>query len=352
MVLRPGRFDRQVVVDAPDVKGRLGILKVHTKKVPMAEDVDLPLIAKGSPGFVGADIANLVNEAALMAARYNQSKVTMLDFEEARDKIVMGSEQNSKVLTENDKKIIAYHEAGHAICHLHCPNSNPLHKVTIIPRGRALGITWSLPQEDILHHTRSYIEDQVCIYMGGRAAEQMIFGEMTNGASGDIKGATDLVRQMVCEFGMTDELGPVAYGKKEEQIFLGREINNHRDFSEKTAEAIDDLVRNLIMQQEKRSLEMLEEYRGELDLLADALIEHELLDRAEIDLILRGETLDTAKKSRATAMYEELREERRIQIEKDAEEKVKAESEEISDDVTEKADESVTQSEVDNDNDA
>ncbi len=312
-LLRPGRFDRQVVVDAPDVKGREGILKVHTKKVPMADDVDLHLIAKGSPGFVGADLANLVNEAALMAARFDQSKVTMLDFEEARDKIVMGTERNSKVLTENDKKIIAYHEAGHAICHLHCNNSNPLHKVTIIPRGRALGVTWSLPKEDVLHHTRSFIEDQVCIFMGGRAAEQMIFGEVTNGASGDIKGATDLVRQMVCDFGMTDELGPLSYGKKDEQIFLGREISNHRDYSEKTAEEIDEVMKRLIIKEEKRAAEMLEQYRNELDVLADALIEHELLDREEIDMVLRGEKLDVAKKSRATELYQRLRREREEQ---------------------------------------
>ncbi len=306
-LLRPGRFDRQVVVDAPDVRGREGILLVHTKNVPISEEVDLKLIAKGTPGFVGADLANLVNEAALMAARFNQSQVTMLDFEEARDKIVMGAERNSKVLTEKDKRIVAYHEAGHAICHLFCENSNPLHKVTIIPRGRALGVTWSLPQEDILHHTRSYILDQVCIYMGGRAAERMLFGEVTNGAYGDIKGATDLVRKMICDFGMTDEMGPISYGKKEEQIFLGREIANHRDYSEKTAESIDDIMKSVIVDQEKRALAMLAEHRKELDLLAEALIEHELLDREEIDLVLRGETLGIAKKSRSTELYRRIR---------------------------------------------
>jgi len=306
-LLRPGRFDRQVVVDAPDVKGREGILLVHTKNVPISDEVDLKLIAKGTPGFVGADLANLVNEAALMAARFNQTQVTMLDFEEARDKIVMGAERNSKVLTEKDKRIVAYHEAGHAICHLFCENSNPLHKVTIIPRGRALGVTWSLPQEDILHHTRSYIIDQVCIYMGGRAAEQMLFGEVTNGAYGDIKGATELVRKMICDFGMTEELGPISYGKKEEQIFLGREIANHRDYSEKTAESIDDILKTVIVQQEKRAIDILTDHRKELDLLAEALIEHELLDREEIDLVLRGETLGTAKKSRSTELYRRIR---------------------------------------------
>lgn len=297
-LLRPGRFDRQVVVDAPDVLGREGILEVHTRKVPLADDVDLRVIAKGTPGFVGADLANLVNEAALFAARFDQESVTMIDFEEARDKIIMGVERNSKVLTEKDKKIIAYHEAGHAICHLYCENANPLHKVTIIPRGRALGITWSLPNEDILHHTRSYVEDQVCIYMGGRTAEKMLFGEMTNGAAGDIKGATDLVRKMICEFGMSEELGPVAYGKGDEQIFIGRELASHKDYSEKTAEVMDSLIKKIILDQESRALVILEEHRQELDWLAEALIEHELLDKEEVDRVIKGEKLTFAKKSR------------------------------------------------------
>jgi len=309
-LLRPGRFDRQVVVDAPDVKGREGILEVHTRKVPMSEDVDLNLIAKGTSGFVGADIANLVNEAALMAARFDQTKVTMLDFEEARDKIVMGTERASKVLTDKDKKVVAYHEAGHAICTLFCKHSNPLHKVTIVPRGQALGLTWSLPKEDILHHTRSYVEDQICIYMGGRAAEEIIFGEYTNGASGDIRGATDLARQMICDFGMSDEIGPISHGRGNDQVFLGREIANHRDFSEKTAETIDDVMKRVIVEQERRAVSLLEENREKLDLLANALIEHELLDRDEIDLVLRGETLDNAKKSRSTELYKKMREER------------------------------------------
>ena len=297
-LLRPGRFDRQVVVDIPDVRGREGILKVHTRNVPVAKDVDLQLISKGTPGFSGADLANLVNEAALFAARFNQKEVTMTDFEEARDKIVMGVARQSKVLTENDKKIIAYHEAGHAICHIFCENANPLHKVTIIPRGQALGITWSLPNEDLLHHTRSYVEDQVCIYMGGRVAEKMIFGEMTNGASGDIKGATDIVRKMVCDFGMTDELGPVSYGKGSDQVFIGRELNSHRDYSEKTAELIDTVIKEIVLEQEGRALKLLTEHKQELEYLADALIEHELLDSEEVDKVIRGEKLEFAKKDR------------------------------------------------------
>ena len=297
-LLRPGRFDRQVVVDIPDVRGREGILKVHTRNVPVAKDVDLQLISKGTPGFSGADLANLVNEAALFAARFNQKEVTMTDFEEARDKIGMGVARQSKVLTENDKKIIAYHEAGHAICHIFCENANPLHKVTIIPRGQALGITWSLPNEDLLHHTRSYVEDQVCIYMGGRVAEKMIFGEMTNGASGDIKGATDIVRKMVCDFGMTDELGPVSYGKGSDQVFIGRELNSHRDYSEKTAELIDTVIKEIVLEQEGRALKLLTEHKQELEYLADALIEHELLDSEEVDKVIRGEKLEFAKKDR------------------------------------------------------
>jgi cell division protease FtsH len=329
-LLRPGRFDRQVVVDAPDVKGREGILEVHTKDIPLADDVNLNIIAKGTPGFVGADLANLANEAALMAARFDQDSVTMLDFEEARDKVIMGSERKSKVLTEDDKRKVAYHEAGHAICTLNCKTADALHKVTIIPRGRALGITWSLPNEDVLHHTRSYIEDQVCIYMGGRVAEKLIFGEFTNGASGDIQGATQLVRQMICDFGMSDELGPVAYGKKEEQIFLGREIANHRDFSEKTAETIDSLMYDFITQQETRATQILTGKKDELDLLANALIEHELLDKEEIDIILSGEKLESAKKSRKSDKYEIRRTERAKKLaeelaKKEADEKTKNE---------------------------
>ena len=325
-LLRPGRFDRQVVVDAPDVIGREGILHVHTRKVPLNKDVDLVLIAKGTPGFVGADLANLVNEAALFAARFNQKTVTMTDFEESRDKIVMGVERNSRVLTEKDKKIIAYHEAGHAICHLFCENANPLHKVTIIPRGRALGITWSLPNEDILYHTRSYVEDQVCIFMGGRMAEKIIFGEMTNGAYGDIKGATDLVRNMICDFGMSEELGPVAYGKSEEQIFIGREISNHRDYSDKTAELIDTLVKKIILEQEKRAFTLLTTHKEKLNFLAEALIEHELLDKEEVNIVISGEKLTTAKKSRVLPPLEKLSKEKRAESSPTSEENLESDA--------------------------
>jgi cell division protease FtsH len=297
-LLRPGRFDRQVVVDIPDVKGREGILKVHTKNIPMSPDVDLEVIAKGTPGFVGADLANLVNEAALMAARFNQDKVTMLDFEESKDRVMMGVERKSMVLSNEEKRSTAYHEAGHAICNIYCPAADPLHKVTIIPRGRALGVTFSLPGEDKHSYTKEYIIDRICIMMGGRVAEEQIFGIQTTGAANDIKQATDLVRRIVCDFGMTEELGPLSYGDKDEQIFLGREISRHRDYSDKTAEEIDALMRRIIDEQHQRAKKILTDHRDELELLAKALLEHELLDREEIMQIIKGGVIDTARKTR------------------------------------------------------
>jgi cell division protease FtsH len=297
-LLRPGRFDRQVVVDAPDVLGREGILKVHTKEIPMGEDVDLRTIAKGTPGFVGADLANLVNEAALMAARFNQEHVTMLDFEEAKDKVLMGAERKSMALSEKQKEITAYHEAGHAVCNLHCEEADPLHKVTIIPRGRALGVTFSLPNEDKYMQTKQFILDQICIFLGGRIAEELVFEHQTTGASNDIKRATALVRKMVCDFGMTEELGPVAYGDKDESIFLGREMNRHRDYSEATAERIDKRVRAVMDEQASRARQILTDHRDELERLAKALLEHELLDREEITKVINGETLESVKKTR------------------------------------------------------
>ncbi len=297
-LLRPGRFDRQVVVDIPDVKGREGILKVHIKNIPLSPDVNLETIAKGTPGFVGADLSNLVNEAALMAARFNQDKVTMLDFEEAKDRVMMGVERKSMVLSNEEKRSTAYHEAGHAICNIYCTAADPLHKVTIIPRGRALGVTFSLPGEDKHSYTKEYILDRICIMMGGRVAEEQIFGIQTTGAANDIKQATDLIRRLVCDFGMTEELGPLSYGNKDEQIFLGREITRHRDYSDKTAEEIDALMRGLIDEQHQRARQILTDHRDELERLAQALLEHELLDREEIMQIIKGGTIENAKKSR------------------------------------------------------
>ena len=297
-LLRPGRFDRQVVVDVPDVKGRAAILKVHADHIPLGPDVDLYVIARGTPGFVGADLANLVNEAALMAARFGQDTVSMQDFEEAKDKVMMGAERKSMVLTEDDRKTTAWHEAGHAICNLHCAHSDPLHKVTIIPRGRALGVTFSLPTEDRHSYSSDWIRDRICITMGGRIAEELVFNVRTTGASGDIKQATDLVRKMICDYGMADELGPISYGKKDESIFLGREISSHRDYSDRTAETIDTLMRRIISEQEERARSILNEFRGELDTLAEALLEHEMLDAEEVKMILAGEVLLNAKKTR------------------------------------------------------
>jgi cell division protease FtsH len=298
-LLRAGRFDRHIVVDIPDIKGREGILKVHIKNIPVGPDLDLNTIARGTPGFVGADLANLVNEAALMAARFGQETVTMLDFEEAKDKVMMGVERKSMVLSEKEKKTTAYHEAGHAICNIYCPEADPLHKVTIIPRGGALGVTYSLPGEDKHSYSKTYLLDRICIMMGGRVAEEMIFNSQTTGAASDIKQATDIVRKLVCDYGMTEELGPLSYGEKNEQIFLGREISRHRDYSDKTAEAIDMLMQRIIQEQLDRCRKILTDHRIQLDLLANALIEHELLDHEEVTKVLQGDKLQSTKKTRS-----------------------------------------------------
>ena len=298
-LLRPGRFDRQIVVDVPDVRGREGILKVHVKNIPLAADVNLNTIARGTPGFVGADLANLVNEAALMAARFGQESVTMLDFEEAKDKVMMGAERKSMVLSDKEKQMTAFHEAGHAICNIYCTEADPLHKVTIIPRGRALGVTFSLPFEDRHSYSRQYILDRICIMMGGRVAEELMFSNQTTGAASDIKQATTLVRKLVCDYGMTETLGPLSYGEKDEQIFLGREIARHRDYSDKTAETIDQLMHQVVDEQMQRSRTILTEHRDQLDRLAQALIDHELLDREEVMMVIQGDTLQSTKKTRS-----------------------------------------------------
>ncbi len=298
-LLRPGRFDRQVVVDIPDIKGREGILKVHSKNIPLAPDVNLNTIARGTPGFVGADLANLVNEAALMAARFGQEQVTMIDFEEAKDKVLMGAERRSMVLSEAERQTTAYHEAGHAICNIYCTEADPLHKVTIIPRGRALGVTFSLPGEDRHNYSKQALLDRICIMMGGRVAEEMIFNNQTTGAASDIKQATNLVRKLVCDYGMTELLGPLSYGEKDEQIFLGREIGRHRDYSDKTAEAIDGLMHQVVDEQMKRAAALLADHREQLDRLAQALIDHEMLDREEVMKAIQGDSLENVKKSRS-----------------------------------------------------
>jgi cell division protease FtsH len=290
-LLRPGRFDRRVIVNRPDVKGREGILAVHTRKIPLGEDVDISVIARGTPGFTGADLANLVNEAALNAARYNKKVVAMHDFEWAKDKVLMGSERKSAVMSEEEKKTTAYHEAGHTIVGLKVPNADPVHKVTIIPRGMALGLTQQLPEGDRYTHSRDYIEGSIAILMGGRLAEDIFLGKITTGASNDIERATDLARKMVCEFGMSN-LGPLTFGKKEEQIFLGREIAQHQDYSEETAINIDKEVKRIVMEQYERARQIIIEHRDALDRLAQELLSRETLDSVQIRRIVAGLPLD------------------------------------------------------------
>jgi len=291
-LLRPGRFDRQVVVTLPDIKGREGILKVHMRRIPMAEDVDVSVLARGTPGFSGAQLANLVNEAALNAARYNRKAVTMVDFEEAKDKVLMGKERKSMVMNEKEKRNTAYHEAGHALVAYLVPEADPLHKVTIIPRGRALGVTMQLPEEDKYNYTREYMEASIAILLAGRAAEEIFLGSCTTGASNDLERATERARKMVCEWGMSDEMGPLTFGKKEEQIFLGREIAQHQDYSEDTAVKIDQEVKKIVLDGYQRAKELLAANRGALTRLAEALLEYESLDLSAIEKIVRGEKFD------------------------------------------------------------
>jgi cell division protease FtsH len=290
-LLRPGRFDRRVVVNRPDVKGREGILSVHTRKIPLGEDVEISVIARGTPGFTGADLANLVNEAALNAARYNKKAVSMYDFEWAKDKVLMGSERKSAVMSEEEKKTTAYHEAGHTIIGMKVPNADPVHKVTIIPRGMALGLTQQLPEGDRYTHTSEYIEGSIAILMGGRLAEEIFLGKITTGASNDIERATEMARKMVCEFGMSS-LGPLTFGKKEEQIFLGREIAQHQDYSEDTAIMIDQEVKRIVMDQYERARQIMLENKEATERLALALLERETLDAVQIRRVVAGLPLD------------------------------------------------------------
>ena len=292
-LLRPGRFDRRVVVGRPDVKGREGILKVHTRKIPLDENVDISVIARGTPGFTGADLANIVNEAALNAARYNKKVVTMSDFEIAKDKVLMGAERRSMVLSDHEKKLTAYHEAGHTLVGLKVPSADPIHKVSIIPRGMALGVTQQLPVGDRHSYTKEYLQSQIAILMGGRLAEELYFGadNVTTGASNDIERATELARSMVCEYGMS-ELGPLTFGKKEEQIFLGREISQHRDYSEDTAIKIDQEVKKIIANQYEVARKVLENNADAMVRLSETLLELETLDSVQIRRVVAGLPLD------------------------------------------------------------
>jgi len=297
---RPGRFDRQIVVPNPDIKGRQGILNVHVKEIPMEDDVNLEVVARGTPGFSGADLANLVNEAALLAARRERQKVTMEDFEDAKDKVLMGVERKSMIISDKEKRTTAYHEAGHTLVAKMIPGADPIHKVTIIPRGRALGLTQQLPIDERHTYPKDYLLDRISILMGGRVAEELVLDHLTTGAGNDIERATELARKMVCEWGMSEELGPLTFGKKEEQIFLGREIAQHRDYSESTAIKIDEEVKNLVNSSYQRTKEIITENVDTLHRLAQFLLEREVLDGVEIDTIIRGEELPTQVKNNYT----------------------------------------------------
>jgi cell division protease FtsH len=287
-LLRPGRFDRQVVVPIPDIKGREAILKVHAKKTVLGEDVDIRTLARGTPGFTGADLENMVNEAALMAARRNKEKVEMADFEDAKDKVLMGAERRSMIISEEEKKTTAYHESGHALVAKLLPNTDPIHKVTIIPRGRSLGLTQQLPIDEKHTYPKEYLVNNISIFMGGRAAEEIVLGIQTTGAMNDIERATTLARKMVCDFGMSENMGPLAYGKKEEQIFLGREIAQHRDYSEQTAQMIDGEVQRIVTLAYQKTSGLIKGNIETLHLMAKTLLEKETLDAKDIDAIMAG----------------------------------------------------------------
>ena len=287
-LLRPGRFDRQVMVDRPDVKGREGILKVHTATVPLTENVDLKIIARGTPGFTGADLANLVNEAALLAARDDKKCVGNDDFESAKDKVLMGVERRSMVISEKEKRTTAYHEAGHALVALKLPGTDPLHKVTIIPRGRALGVTMQLPEDEKHTYPRNFLYNNLAIFMGGRVAEEICLGQMTTGAGNDIERATEMARKMVCEWGMSEKMGPLTYGTKEEQVFLGKDFSQQKNFSDQTAKLIDQEVKALVMGGYEKACEIITEHRDSLEKMALALLDRETLGASEIKEIING----------------------------------------------------------------
>jgi len=299
-LLRPGRFDRQVVVDSPDVRGREGILRVHTRKIPLESNIDMKVLARGTPGLSGADLANLVNEAALLAARRNHDKVSMEDFENAKDKVMMGAERRSLVISPDEKKTTAYHEAGHALVSKLTPNTDPVHKVTIIPRGMALGVTHWLPIDERHTHSRDYLEARLVYTMGGRVAEKLVFDQLTTGAGNDLERATALAHKMICEWGMSDKLGPMTFGKKQEEIFLGREIARHRDYSERTAQMIDDEVKRILSEAEGKAQALLAGNLDKLHVIAKALLEREILDGEQIDALLRGEQLAPMPESTPT----------------------------------------------------
>ncbi len=290
-LLRPGRFDRRIMVDRPDVRGRLGILRVHTRSTPLDENVDLQRVARGTPGFTGADIENLVNEAALLAARRDHNKVTKDDFEDAKDKVLMGAERKSLIISDEEKRVTAYHEAGHALVAHFMPEADPLHKVTIIPRGNALGVTQQLPLDDRRNYTRKYLETQVCVLLGGRIAEELVMNDMTTGAGNDLERVTDITRRMVTEWGMSDELGPLTFGAKNEQVFLGRDFVQHKDYSDDTARSIDVAVKKIVDTAYVKVQALLAEHTDTLHAIAEALLTREVLDGDEIATLAAGKEL-------------------------------------------------------------
>jgi cell division protease FtsH len=290
-LMRPGRFDRQVIVDLPDVRGREAVLRVHTKNTPLAKDVNLKVLARGTPGLSPADLENLVNEAALLASRHDRSRVTMIDFENAKDKVMMGVERKSMVISDEEKKLTSYHEIGHALVSKLIPEADPVHKVTIIPRGRALGLMTSLPVDDRHNYSRSWCLARLSIALGGRTAEQIVFNELTNGASSDYAQATELARRMVCDWGMSEMLGPLSYGQKQEEIFLGRDMAHRRDYSEKTAETIDEEIKRFVVEAGEKSKKLLTANIDVMHRMAAALLEFEVLDDSQLDQLLKGETL-------------------------------------------------------------
>jgi cell division protease FtsH len=296
-LLRPGRFDRQIVIDMPDQKGREEILKIHVKEIKMSDKVDLSKIARGTPGFSGAELANLVNEAALMAARNDKENVTQDDLEEARDKVRFGRERKSRKMDEKDNRRTAWHEAGHALVTVIIPECEPLHKVTIVPRGVAyLGATMQLPEKDKYHYTKNEFKAQLATLMAGRVAERITFDDISSGAKSDIKYASDIARKMVCEWGMSDSMGPLAYGEREEHIFLGREIDKHKDYSEETAKNIDREIRSIIDEAEAKATQILTDHKDKLDAIGDALMKYEVIDGDEVNLIVNGGEINREEK--------------------------------------------------------
>jgi len=300
-LMRPGRFDRQVVVGRPDVRGREEIIKVHVRKIPLAKDIDLSVIARSTPGFSGADLANLVNEAALYAARRDRKAVTQEDFEVAKDKVLMGTERKSLIISDAEKRATAYHEAGHALVAYVLPDADPIHKVTIIPRGRALGVTQQLPVDDRHTYSRKYLTTTIAVLMGGRVAEELHLDHLTTGAGNDFERATEMARKMVCEWGMSEKMGPLTFGKQEEQIFLGREIAQHRDYSEQTAEQIDAEVRRFVLEGYETAKRVIEENSAALTRLAEALLEREVIDALQIAALVKGEELPVRPQAEAEA---------------------------------------------------